>query len=173
MAKLLYATFKELALALVFSAKTSTIGDHKRKWVDLNCGRKKGWGYILIVAQGLLLTLASQLLGNQNAGGPPRAQEVSGHVQMYDEVLTACSPDGHWLDFEYHELSDPDYPHVGIMDLTKESHPWRPLLKGKLGRHLLAGDIASPLTVNGLRCLQIILKARRPFDPTRTSKWSK
>lgn len=61
---------------------------------------------------------------------------------MYDEALPACSPDGHWLAFEYHEPGDPDYPRIGIMDLRQDSHPWHPLLEAEAGRHLYAGDFS-------------------------------
>lgn len=49
---------------------------------------------------------------------------------------------GRWLAFEYNELNDPDFPKVGIMRLGHGSHAWRPILKGKPGRHLYVGDFS-------------------------------
>lgn len=70
------------------------------------------------------------------------AQEITRDVRTYDQALPVCSPDGHWLAFEYHDTADPNYPRVGVMDLKKDSHPWHPLLEVKQGRHLFAGDIS-------------------------------
>jgi len=67
---------------------------------------------------------------------------VTGGLHLYDEVLPVRSPDGRWLAFEYSEMSDPNFPRIGIMDLTAASHPWRPLLRPKHGRHLFVGDLS-------------------------------
>lgn len=98
----------------------------------------------LIVASslGLALIQGPQIVSDQKASPPASAQEVTGAVHKYDEVLPKCSPDGRWLAFEFHEASDPSYPHVGIMDLTQDSHPWHPLLEVKPERHLYAGDFS-------------------------------
>jgi Tol biopolymer transport system component len=96
----------------------------------------------VLIALGLALALQPKLASDQEAGPPASAQEVTGGVHKYDEVLPACSPDGRWLAFEYHEISDPNYPRVGIMALGQDSHSWRPLLKGKPGWHLYAGDLS-------------------------------
>jgi len=97
---------------------------------------------ILLTSLGLALALQMGLATAQKAAPPASAQEVTGNVHMYDEALPACSPDGRWLAFEYHEPSDPNYPRVGIMDLSQDSHPWHPLLQVKPGRHLFAGDMS-------------------------------
>jgi Tol biopolymer transport system component len=97
---------------------------------------------IVAISLGLALIQAVKLAGDQKASPPASAQEVTGAVQKYDELLPKCSPDGRWLAFEYHETSDPNYPRVGIMDLSQDSHPWHPLLEAKPGRHLYAGDFS-------------------------------
>lgn len=97
----------------------------------------------LTISLGLALAIWPSLARSDWKNRPPAsAQEVTGAVHKYDEVLPKCSPDGRWLAFEYHETSDPNYPHVGIMDLTQDSHPWHPLLEVKPGRHLYAGDLS-------------------------------
>ncbi len=97
----------------------------------------------VIISLGLALAVWPVLVRSGPKSRPPTsAQEVTGAVQKYDEVLPKCSPDGRWLAFEYHEPDDPNYPHVGIMDLSQGSHPWHPLLEGKAGRHLYAGDLS-------------------------------
>lgn len=97
---------------------------------------------IIAILLGFALIQQPKLAGGQKASPPASAQEVTGAVHKYDEMLPKCSPDGRWLAFEFHEVSDPNYPRVGIMDLSQDSHPWRPLLGVKPGRHLYAGDIS-------------------------------
>ena len=97
---------------------------------------------IVAISLGFALIQLPKLAGDQRASPPGSAQEVTGAAHKYDEVLPKCSPDGRWLAFEYHETSDPNYPHVGIMDLSQDSHPWHPLLEVKPGRHLYAGDLS-------------------------------
>jgi len=97
---------------------------------------------IIAILLGFALIQQPKLAGGQKASPPASAQEVTGAVGKYDEVLPKCSPDGRWLAFEFHEASDPNYPRVGIMDLSQDSHPWHPLLDVKPGRHLYAGDIS-------------------------------
>jgi hypothetical protein len=81
---------------------------------------------IIAISLGFALIQLPKLAGDQKASPPGSAQEVTGAVHKYDEVLPKCSPDGRWLAFEYHETSDPDYPHVGIMDLSQGLRltPW-------------------------------------------------
>ena len=86
------------------------------------------------------LQLASA--SDERSGPPATAQMVTGGLHLYDEVLPVRSPDGRWLAFEYSEMSDPNFPRIGIMDLTAASHPWRPLLRPKHGRHLFVGDLS-------------------------------
>ncbi|HVR27420.1 MAG TPA: hypothetical protein VMU26_29335 [Candidatus Polarisedimenticolia bacterium] len=97
---------------------------------------------ILAISLGLALTQLPKLAGDQKAGPPARAQEITSDVHTYDQALPVCSPDGHWPAFEYHDTNDPNYPRVGIMDLSQDSHPWHPLLEVKPGRHLFAGDMS-------------------------------
>src|SRR2546430_15063828 len=97
---------------------------------------------IVVIWLCLALTHLPEIAGDQKAGPPASAQEVTGGVHVYGEELPACSPDGRWLAFEYQEMSHPNYSHVGIMDLSQDSHPWRPLLEVKPGRHLFAGDMS-------------------------------
>ena len=97
---------------------------------------------IVAISLGLALIQAPKLAGDQKVSPPASAQEVTGAVHKYDEVLPKCSPDGRWLAFEFHEATDPSYPHVGIMDLAQDAHPWHPLLEVKPGRHLYAGDFS-------------------------------
>jgi Tol biopolymer transport system component len=97
---------------------------------------------ILAISLGLALTQLPKLAGDQKAGPVASAREITGEVHTYDQVLPVCSPDGHWLAFEYHETNDPNYPRVGIMDLSQDSHPWHPLLEVKPGRHLFAEDMS-------------------------------
>jgi Tol biopolymer transport system component len=97
---------------------------------------------MIAILLGFALIQQPKLAGGQKASPPASAQEVTGAVGKYDEVLPKCSPDGRWLAFEFHEASDPNYPRVGIMDLSQDSHPWHPLLDVKPGRHLYAGDIS-------------------------------
>jgi Tol biopolymer transport system component len=90
----------------------------------------------------LVLTWRSGFSRDQKAGLPASAQEVTSGVHTYDQVGPACSPDGRWLAFEYHERGVLNYPHVGIMDLSQDSHPWHPLLEMKPRRHLYVGDFS-------------------------------
>ncbi len=106
-------------------------------------GRGKRKCRLLLVSLSFALALQPALTRGDGETGPPLgAQEVTSTVRMYDETLPACSTDGRWLAFEYSEIEDPNYPHVGIMDLSQDSHPWHPLLEGKPGRHLYAGDFS-------------------------------
>jgi Tol biopolymer transport system component len=91
---------------------------------------------------GLMIALQVVFACDREPGPPTSAQRVTGHFHTYAEVFAACSPDGHWLAFEYNELHDPDFPRVGMMRLVPGSHAWRPVLKGKPGRHLYAGDFS-------------------------------
>jgi hypothetical protein len=104
------------------------------------CGRFL-WS-LLMVLNCLVLAGWPTLARNDRNSLPASAQEITGSVNKYDEVLPKCSPDGRWLAFEYHEASDPNYPRVGIMDLSQHSHPWSPLLEVKPGSHQWAGDFS-------------------------------
>jgi Tol biopolymer transport system component len=98
---------------------------------------------LLMAANSLVLAAWPTLARSDRKIRPPAsAQEITGSVHKYDEVLPKCSPDGRWLAFEYHETNDPNYPRVGIMDLSQHSHPWSPVLEGKPGWHLYAGDFS-------------------------------
>ena len=109
---------------------------------EMNKSRKFLWS-LLMVSNCLMLTAWPILARSDREVRPPAsAQEITGSVHKYDEALPQCSPDGRWLAFEYHETSDPNYPHIGIMDLSQGSHPWHPLLEVKSGRHLYAGDMS-------------------------------
>ncbi len=112
---------------------------------------------------GLALTSLPTLAGNQKSGLPIGALEVTGDVHTYDQVLPVCSPDGHWLAFEFHDTSDPNYPRVGIMDLTQRSHPWHPLLEVKPGQHLFAGDMSWSPDSQWLAVLTDYPKGKKSF----------
>jgi hypothetical protein len=90
---------------------------------------------------GLMIALVG-FASDRMPGPPTSAQRVTGEFHTYAEVFAACSPDGRWLAFEYNELQDPDFPRVGMMRLVPGSHAWRPILKGKPGRHLYVGDFS-------------------------------
>ena len=106
-------------------------------------GKSSNFPWSLLVSSCLVLAAWPTLARSDLTSPPPvSAQEITGSVHKYDEALPKCSPDGRWLAFEYHETSDPDSPHVAIMDLSQGSHPWHPLLEARPGRHLYAGDIS-------------------------------
>jgi len=96
----------------------------------------------LILFFGLMIALQVGSASDREPGPPTSAQRVTGDFHTYAEVFAACSPDGRWLAFEYNELNDPDFPRVGIMRLGHGSRAWRPILKGKPGRHLYVGDFS-------------------------------
>ena len=96
----------------------------------------------LILFFGLMIALQVGFASDREPGPPTSAQRVTGNFHTYAEVFAACSPDGRWLAFEYNELNDPDFPRVGIMRLGHGSRAWRPILKGKPGRHLYVGDFS-------------------------------
>lgn len=108
---------------------------------ERNKGRALLWS-LLMISICLMLAACANLAGSDRKNRPASAQEITRSVHKYDEVLPMCSPDGRWLAFEYHEASNPNYPHVGIMDLSQDSRPWHLLLEAKPGRHLYAGDIS-------------------------------
>jgi WD40-like Beta Propeller Repeat len=97
---------------------------------------------ILVISLGLALTLQTGLASDQKLGPPASAQEVTGGLRLYDEVLPARSPDGRWLAFEYSDISDPNDPQIGIMRVGQDPHSWHPLLKGEPGTHLFVGDLS-------------------------------
>lgn len=106
-------------------------------------GTLEGWRpSVLVMALWLALIAPLGFVRDQSSGPPANARQVTRSVHLYDEVAPACSPDGRWLAFEYHEPGGPNYPHVGVMDLSQDSHPWHPLLDVKAGRHLYAGDFS-------------------------------
>jgi Tol biopolymer transport system component len=109
---------------------------------ETNKTRKFLWS-LLMVFNFLTLAAWPTLARSGRKSHPPvGAQEITGSVHKYDEAGPECSPDGRWLAFEYHEPGDPNYPRIGIMDLSKHSRPWHPLLEAKTGRPLYAGDIS-------------------------------
>jgi Tol biopolymer transport system component len=91
---------------------------------------------------GLMIALQVGVASDRKPDPPISAQRVTGESRTFAEVFAACSPDGRWLAFEYNELQDPDFPKVGMMRLVPDSHAWRPILKGKPGRHLYVGDFS-------------------------------
>ncbi len=96
-----------------------------------------------VVIMSLSLALwQSGFSSDQKAGPPASAQEVTGIVHTDDQVGPACSPDGRWLAFEYHEPGDLNSPQVGILDLRQDAHTWGPLLEGKGEGHLYVGDFS-------------------------------
>ena len=97
---------------------------------------------VLIASLGLVLALQSRLASDHKSGLPTNAREVTDGVGMHDEVLPACSPDGRWLAFEYHTISDPNYPGVGIMRIRQHARSWQTLLKGKPTPRLFVGDLS-------------------------------
>jgi len=99
-------------------------------------------GSVLIALLLLALPLQVGVANGRGLGLLKRAQEVTKNVHTQGQVGPACSPDGHWLAFEYHEAAEPHYPRVGIMDLSRDDHPWRPLLEGRRGSHLYVGDFS-------------------------------
>jgi hypothetical protein len=88
------------------------------------------------------VALLSGARPDSKAGLPPNVQEVTGDVHQYAEALPECSPDGHWLAFEYNRMSDPDLPYVGIMRLGRGHRSWHALLKPQLGGHMFVGDFS-------------------------------
>ena len=95
---------------------------------------------LVLILFGLMLALQAGFASDRKSRPPISAQRVTGGFHTYAEVFAACSPDGRWLAFEYNELTDPDFPRVGIMKLG--SRGWHPLLMGKPGRHLSVGDFS-------------------------------
>lgn len=59
------------------------------------------------------------------------AQPVTVGIDKNDEVMAECSPNGRWLAFEYHEISNPLSPRIGIVRCTHGIASWHPLLKLK------------------------------------------
>jgi WD40-like Beta Propeller Repeat len=90
---------------------------------------------------GILLLLLGMSAG-QSVELPANSEAAISEVKMFDEVLPACSPDGRWLAFEYHEAGAPIYPHIGIADLKERSRTLRPLLEERPASHLYAGDFS-------------------------------
>jgi Tol biopolymer transport system component len=109
---------------------------------ETNKSRRFLWSFLIVTNCLVLASLPTIARSDGQSRPPAGAQEITESVHKYDEVLPKCSPDGRWLAFEYHETSDPNYPHVGIMDLSKDSHPWHELLEAKPGRHVYTGDIS-------------------------------
>ena len=95
---------------------------------------------LVLMLFGSMIALQLGFANERESGLPIGAQRVTGGFHTYAEVFAACSPDGRWLAFEYNELTEPDFPRVGIMKLS--SRVWHPLLKGKPGRHLYVGDFS-------------------------------
>jgi WD40-like Beta Propeller Repeat len=101
---------------------------------------------LAFVALGLALALqfgqASEMRNRRTAGPLSHAREVTGHVHKFDEIQPACSPDGRWLAFEYSEISDPNFPRVGIMRLDGDRPSWNALLEAPVGSQLFVGDFS-------------------------------
>ncbi len=104
--------------------------------IDRRCATRQ----LPVIILGMLVLLLG-MSADQTVQLPASSEPVASEVHMFDEALPACSPDGRWFAFEYHEASAPVYPHIGIMDLKQKS-TWHPLLEERPGSHLYAGDFS-------------------------------
>jgi hypothetical protein len=111
--------------------------------LEMRGAKEKKYSSALILFLGLIVASQVGFASDREPGPPIGAQRVTGEFHKYAEAFAACSPDGRWLAFEYNEHNDPDFPRVGIMRLGHAgSHAWRPIFKGKPGRHLYVGDFS-------------------------------
>jgi Tol biopolymer transport system component len=125
--------------------------------------REKTYRTFSVIALGLALGVQLGIANRNDAVPLVGAQEVTAAVQVYDEVLPVCSPDGRWLAFEYSDMNDPNYPHVGIMPLDEGSHSWHPLLNVGSGSHLFAGDFSWSPDSQWLALVTDYPKGRKSF----------